>query len=532
MHEPDDNELLQDYVKQNSDAAFATLVARHINKVYSVALRHTGKPHQAEEITQTVFVLFAQKCRQFSKNVILSGWLYQTAHFTARTYIRTEIRRNRREEEAHMQTIVNQHEDDPWPQIAPLLDTALADLNEKDRHALVLRFFDNKTIREVGLALNAKEDAAQKRVNRAVEKLRHYFSKRGLILPAAALTATLAAHSVQAAPTALAQSTAAMALAKVSTTSASTLTLGKILKLMAWTKFKTTAVITLVVVATTSTTVVILKSNHTPLMATSTTPDWIWDSQKLERVPPMLVIQPTTLPANQAPYDQFGKGRYLARGKTVKQLLAAAYSQIDSRAQLIFQTELPDDKLDCIVTFGNRWTENLLTEIARRYDLTIKNYNHPLGNVVLINKPSPDSIADAANATATLRSIRLQQAAAKTTLDWIWNDQNLEYVPPMLVIQPITQPAKYVSHDMLGNDRYLALGKTVKELLAAVYSQKDSTAKLIFQTDLPDDKLDCIVTTGTGWANALEAEIVQRYHLTIKYENHPTGNVVLINKAP
>lgn len=129
MNEWDDNVLLREYVERESEEAFATLVHRHINKVYSVALRHTRNPHHAEEITQAVFVILAQKSRQLSPNVVLSGWLYHTARLTALTFIRSEIRRARREEEAYMQSLSNETEPDTWPQIAPLLDAAMGDLS-------------------------------------------------------------------------------------------------------------------------------------------------------------------------------------------------------------------------------------------------------------------------------------------------------------------------------------------------------------------------------------------------------------------
>jgi RNA polymerase sigma factor (sigma-70 family) len=199
MQELDDNALLREYKEHDSEAAFATLVARHVNKVYSVALRHTRNPHQAEEITQAVFVILARKSRHLGKRVILSGWLYQTARLTAVTFIRSEIRRARREQEAHMQTLFNESESDVWPQIAPLLDAAMAGLSEVDRHAVVLRFFDGKSMKEIGVALGASEDAAKMRLNRAVEKLRLFFTKRGVVLPAAVLTAAISANSVSCA---------------------------------------------------------------------------------------------------------------------------------------------------------------------------------------------------------------------------------------------------------------------------------------------------------------------------------------------
>src|SRR6266853_212341 len=104
MQELNDIALLREYVDHDSEEAFATLVARHVNKVYSVALRHTRNPHQAEEITQAVFGILARKSRYLGRAVILSGWLYQTARLTAVTFVRSEVRRAHREQEAHMQT--------------------------------------------------------------------------------------------------------------------------------------------------------------------------------------------------------------------------------------------------------------------------------------------------------------------------------------------------------------------------------------------------------------------------------------------
>src|ERR1044072_4372027 len=110
MLELDDNVLLKEYVERGSEEAFAALVARHVNKVYSIALRHTRNPHQAEEITQAVFVLLAQKSPQLGKRVILSGWLCRTAHLSAVTFVRSEIRRTRREQEAQMQNLLNEND--------------------------------------------------------------------------------------------------------------------------------------------------------------------------------------------------------------------------------------------------------------------------------------------------------------------------------------------------------------------------------------------------------------------------------------
>jgi len=185
MLELDDIELLGQYARDHSEAAFATLVTRHVNLVYSTALRNAGNPHAAEEITQAVFIILAGKARSLSSRTVLSGWLYQTARLTAANFLRAEIRRQNREQEAYMQSLLNEPEPNVWPQIAPLLDAAMAGLGEKDRNAVVLRFFENKSLGEVGRALGASEDAAKMRVNRALEKLRKFFSKRGVTLSGA-----------------------------------------------------------------------------------------------------------------------------------------------------------------------------------------------------------------------------------------------------------------------------------------------------------------------------------------------------------
>ncbi len=248
MQELDDNALLREYAERGSGEAFATLVERHINKVYSVALRRTGNPHHAEEITQAVFVTLAQKSRRLDGRVILSGWLYQTAQWTALAFLRGEIRRVHREQEAYMQTALNDNESEVWRQIAPVLEDAMAALNETDRHAIVLRFFDGKSMREVGAALGANEGAAKMRVGRALEKLQKFFSRRGIKSTTETLAGAISAHSVQPAPAALAKTITAAALAKGAVASVSTLTLTKTALLALTMKTKIT-VISIIVVA-------------------------------------------------------------------------------------------------------------------------------------------------------------------------------------------------------------------------------------------------------------------------------------------
>ena len=245
MPEMDDIALLRQYAEGNSESAFASLVEKYVNLVYSTALRNAGNPHAAEEITQAVFIILAKKARSLSRptmrrgvaTTVLSGWLYRTTRLTAANFLRGEIRRQRREQEAYMQSLLNETEPDIWPQIVPLLDAAMERLGEKDRNAIVLRFFENKSLADVGATLGASEDAAKMRVNRALEKLRKFFSKRGVTLSGMAIAGAVSANSVQAAPVGLTIS--AVAAAKGSAVAASTLTLAKgTMKIMTWMKLK------------------------------------------------------------------------------------------------------------------------------------------------------------------------------------------------------------------------------------------------------------------------------------------------------
>jgi RNA polymerase sigma factor (sigma-70 family) len=216
----DDMALVREYAQSNSEQAFATLVSRHVNLVYSVALRQVRDPHLAEEITQSVFIILAGKAKSLSPKTILSGWFCRTARYVSANTLSIQRRRQFREQEAHMESILNEPEPDVWNQIAPLLDEALNYLGEKEHDAVVLRFFDGKELKQVGAAMGITEDAARMRVNRGVEKLRDFFTKKGVTLSATAITGAVAANSVQAAPAGLAAAitTAALSGTTITTT--------------------------------------------------------------------------------------------------------------------------------------------------------------------------------------------------------------------------------------------------------------------------------------------------------------------------
>jgi RNA polymerase sigma factor (sigma-70 family) len=236
----DDLNLLREFARNNSEDAFAALVARHVNLVYSVALRSVRDAHLAGEITQAVFIILARKADSLGDKTILPGWLCRTARYASANALTIQRRRQRREQEAYMESILNEAEPvETWNQIAPLLDGAMEQLGQKDHDALVLRFFENKTFAEVGATLGASEDAAKMRVNRALEKLRKFFTKRGVSSTTAIIAGTISANSVEAAPVALAKSVTAVAIVKGSIAAASTLTLVKgTMKTMTWLKIK------------------------------------------------------------------------------------------------------------------------------------------------------------------------------------------------------------------------------------------------------------------------------------------------------
>jgi RNA polymerase sigma factor (sigma-70 family) len=236
--------LVREYAARQSEQAFETLVSRNVSLVHSAALRQLRDPHLAEEITQTVFIILARKAGSLNPKTILPGWLYRTTRYVSAAALKIQRRREHREQEAQMQAVIQEAQTDPaWQQFSPLLDEAMANLRDKDRDAIVLRYFQNRSLRDVGAVLGVDEYAAQKRVARALEKLRAFFTKRGVRSTAEIIAGAISANSVQTAPALLAKSVTAVAFAKGATASISTLTLIKgALKIMAWTKVKTAIV--------------------------------------------------------------------------------------------------------------------------------------------------------------------------------------------------------------------------------------------------------------------------------------------------
>jgi RNA polymerase sigma factor (sigma-70 family) len=234
-----DLELLRQYGEGGSEHAFEVLVARHINLVYGAARRQVGNEYLAEEVTQAVFIILARKARSLSSRTILPGWLCRTTGFVVAETLRRERRRQLREQEAFMNSSVNESPtDSAWLEMLPLLDDAVGRLRGVDRDALVLRYFQNKSLKEVGETLGLRERAAQKRISRGLERLRALFLQQGVTLSTAAIAEAIPGRSIPAAPAGLAHS--AIAAANGSGLITSSLMLAdETLKLIAWGKVKT-----------------------------------------------------------------------------------------------------------------------------------------------------------------------------------------------------------------------------------------------------------------------------------------------------
>lgn len=242
----DTRQLLADYVASGSETAFRDLVASYVDLVYSAAIRLVnGDTHLAEDVAQTVFADLAKLARTLPKEVMLGGWLHRHTCFVASKVLRGERRRLERERQAVAMNTQEDHSAANLATLTPVLDEAVNQLSAEDRAAILLRFFEQKDFRSVGESLGSTEEAARKRVDRALEKLQGLLKVRGVTLSGTALASALAALSVSAAPVGFAVAASSFALASAATGAGTTLT---ILEIMSMTKLKV-AVITAVVVA-------------------------------------------------------------------------------------------------------------------------------------------------------------------------------------------------------------------------------------------------------------------------------------------
>ncbi len=358
--------LVRQYAADQSETAFAALVSRYTNLVYSASLRLVRDPHLAEEVTQAVFIILARKAGALNEKTILSGWLYHAACYTSKSALKREYRRHQREQEAYMQSTIHEAGTDvDWKQLSPLLDEAMLRLGQTDRNALVLRFFEGSSLNEVGTALGASEAAAKKRVNRALEKLHRYFSKCGVSSTTDIIAGAISAHSVQAVPAALAKSVTAAALAKGAAAASSTLTLIKgALKLMAWSQAKTAIVVGAVVLLAVGTTTLTVKQ-----FQEHKTYPWQVEGFRgsvLDQQPPQVRIL-----SSKAQYGAWGTGgkmgRMMGTGVSAINVVEAAYGGSWSSTRTIISADLPQGKYDYIANLSSGNEEALQQEVKRKF---------------------------------------------------------------------------------------------------------------------------------------------------------------------
>ena len=224
----DDIQLLERFAARGDEDAFRQLVGRHVDLVYSAALRlGNGDAPLAEDVAQNVFTDLARKAGTLPRDTVLTGWLYEAARFATANVIRAERRRQAREQEAHAMQELAPESTPAWEDLGPVLDDAMGELSPPDRNAILLRYFQNQDFQAVARALGVSEAAAQKRVSRAVERLRESLAQRGVTAGAQGLVVLIAAQAVLVAPAGLSAALATAALAGTTLITAATATVGK-----------------------------------------------------------------------------------------------------------------------------------------------------------------------------------------------------------------------------------------------------------------------------------------------------------------
>jgi RNA polymerase sigma factor (sigma-70 family) len=231
-----DQELLHSFVKEKTDAAFAELVRRHQDMVFSACFRRLGHFQHAQDAAQQTFLRLVLKAASLLNHSCLGGWLYRTANLEAGSLMKKEA--NRRKYEQVMTDQPISHQPTATDERLAGLDEAMLDLKNADRNALVLRFFEGRSLREVGEAFGSTEEAARKRVSRALEQLAGLMRERGATACTAVTLTTLLAGTTHAAPAAL--------LPAVATAARHTLTAMEVASVTALTKVKITALSALI----------------------------------------------------------------------------------------------------------------------------------------------------------------------------------------------------------------------------------------------------------------------------------------------
>jgi RNA polymerase sigma factor (sigma-70 family) len=354
----EDAELLRRYAAEHSEAAFTELIRRHVDLVYSAALRLVnGDAHRAQDVTQQVFAEFARQAKRLRRHPAPVGWLYTTTRLAALRTIRTERRRSAREQEATtMNELLREPAPEPdWVHLRPVLEDAMHELGETDRRAVLLRFFQNKSLKEVGMALGLGENAARMRVERALEKLRAKLVHRGITTTATALSVVISVNAVQVAPAVLAATLGGASLAGAAAGTGTTLTL---IKLMTMTKLQA-AVIGAIVIAGVATPLVIhhqakvreesqaLHGQIAQLKAGNESPAGRVAQLKQAPAPRVEASNATNPPVAPSPYERLSEfltshhelsreeiGAYLQQNKRNAESLLAAYRMSHDQSYL------------------------------------------------------------------------------------------------------------------------------------------------------------------------------------------------------
>jgi uncharacterized protein (TIGR03435 family) len=360
-----DDQLLAEFNARRSEDAFAALVRQHVNLVFATALRQVGDAGAAEEITQNVFVALAQAAGKLGSHPTIAGWLHQTALNKSREWLRSELRRRRREQVAVNLDLARAEGDSVWSSLVPLLDEALLELREPDRLAVILHFMEGRTFHEVGSALGIGEDTARKRVNRCLGQLTHFFRRRGFAAPALVAGAPLFTLSSHAAPAGLAASATTAGLAAAHSAAASTLTLIKgALKIMAWTKAKTAIVVGTSALLAVGTTTVTIKT----IAAHRAEASWRVLNPDPDRAPQLVKILPTKFPPSVQSANVGNRGdNWIGVGQSAKDIALIAYNAQPGR--VYFTGPQTKERYDFISTLPRATGSALQAELKKRLGL-------------------------------------------------------------------------------------------------------------------------------------------------------------------